>query len=562
MPRPRYPDGSAPNTPGTRTDAPNHQPTSPSGPGQRPDGNAPGSPKSPDPAKTPDSTKTDPTKAPDGDKAPDSTKRPDADDAPDRPKDATESQSGPDAPKDGADKPNDPDADKPEPGTPEYDQKINDGVDNLKQTDAGVSGHTDPNMQDLASRVPNDGKHFTVDAHHTPDGLRIGGRNYSPDELADVLRRSGWDGKSPIRLISCDSGDFASDLAKKLGVDVTAPNGKAWSDGSGNVFSSSTAPDGGPTWPPDGGWETHSPDGTKAPASDDGFHPSRNGEDPGERPDDAQMRDASNRLPEEEIDKRQEALPEKYYLYDGGREARLRSGESGPPLRWDENANDGNGAWVEREGTLEPTPDTPDHLRDDNKFMEYVYEGKRPAFSASTKYAVYRNTEMNVDGSYRCAVSDRPIPVVKGPDGNPQFYKIVGEGADQRRVETSPPDWYLRDEEPPAPPHEKFTLPEPGVSHMGHENGYEYWRQRHFALNHEMTIDQYEQMYDHPGHYRLELKEENEAHGHESTDAGYGHYPELYRNLFPNDTLTPIRLAPTDEGEIVKGTPKLGDPRR
>ncbi|MEU5851117.1 hypothetical protein [Saccharopolyspora shandongensis] len=147
-------------------------------------------------------------------------------------------------------------------------------------------------MQDLANRVPNDGKRFTVDVHHGPDGVQIGGRNYSPDELADVLRRSGWDGKSPIRLLSCDSGDFAGDLAKKLGVDVTAPNGKAWSDGNGNVFASSTAPDGGPTWPPDGGWETHSPDGTKNPASDDAFHPSKDGEDPGERPDDAASRDA------------------------------------------------------------------------------------------------------------------------------------------------------------------------------------------------------------------------------------------------------------------------------
>src|SRR5690606_8954721 len=42
--------------------------------------------------------------------------------------------------------------------------------------------------------------------------------------------------------------------------------------------------------PPDGGWDTHHPNGTKSPASDDGFHPSRHGEDPGERPDDAEAR--------------------------------------------------------------------------------------------------------------------------------------------------------------------------------------------------------------------------------------------------------------------------------
>ncbi|WP_143539495.1 hypothetical protein [Saccharopolyspora spinosa] len=106
-----------------------------------------------------------------------------------------------------------------------------------------------------------------------------------------MLRRSGWDGESPIRLVSCDSGDFASDLAKKLDVDVTAPRGLAWTDTNGNVFAGSRAPDGGPTWPPDGGWDTHHPDGSNSPASDDAFHPSKNGEDPGDRPDDAEARD-------------------------------------------------------------------------------------------------------------------------------------------------------------------------------------------------------------------------------------------------------------------------------
>ncbi|GAA4613546.1 hypothetical protein [Saccharopolyspora hordei] len=49
-------------------------------------------------------------------------------------------------------------------------------------------------------------------------------------------------------------------------------------------------PDGRPGWPPNGGWDTHHPDGTQTPASNDGFHPTRDGEDPGQRPDDAEAR--------------------------------------------------------------------------------------------------------------------------------------------------------------------------------------------------------------------------------------------------------------------------------
>ncbi|MFE3188736.1 GH-E family nuclease [Nocardia sp. NPDC059240] len=259
-----------------------------------------------------------------------------------------------------------------------------------------------------------------------------------------------------------------------------------------------------------------------------------------------------------ERDLRRNALPEKYYLYAGGQEARLRSGESGPPLRWDATADHGHGAWVEREGTLEPTPETPDHLRDDQKFMGYVYAGDRPSFSTATKYSVYAATEMNADGTYKCAVSGRPIPVVLGSDGHPRFHEMVGG----RRTETDPPDWYKRGENPPNPPHDKFTIPEPNSAHMGHLPEYEYWRQRSFALYHKGTVEQFERVYDDPGHYRLELKEENEGHDHESTDPGYGNYPKLYKRLFPGETIPPIPAAPPDDSGIIKGGRKPGDPRR
>ncbi|PRW64934.1 hypothetical protein [Actinopolyspora mortivallis] len=194
---------------------------------------------------------------------------------------------------DGADTPRD-GFDRPEPGTPEYEHKIDDAVERLRgnRTEAGISGHSDPNTADLARRVPDDGRHFTLDAHMGPDGrVHIGDRAYSPEELADVFRRlPEWDGERPLRLISCDSSDFAAELARRLDVPVTAPRGLAWTDSNGRVFASSIGPDGRPTWPPDGGWDTHHPDRTSSPSSEDGFHPPRDGEDPGGRPEDAEAR--------------------------------------------------------------------------------------------------------------------------------------------------------------------------------------------------------------------------------------------------------------------------------
>ncbi|WP_026152694.1 hypothetical protein [Actinopolyspora halophila] len=206
--------------------------------------------------------------------------------APQRPKDDPGNGDGSGPPRD--------DADRPEPGTPEYERKIDDALEQLRgnRTDSGVSGHTDPNMQDLARRVPDDGGHFTLDAHMGPDGrVHIGDRSYSPEELSDVLRRlPEWDGERPVRLAVCDSEDFAAELARELDVPVTAPRGLVWSDSSGRLFASGTGPDGSPTWPPDGGWDTHRPDSTRSPVGEDGFHPPRDGADPGERPEDARSR--------------------------------------------------------------------------------------------------------------------------------------------------------------------------------------------------------------------------------------------------------------------------------
>lgn len=150
-----------------------------------------------------------------------------------------------------------------------------------EQTPAGISHHRgDNSMGDLPHRVPRDEGRFTADVHVTPDGhARIGKHEYTPEEYGNLLRDHGWDGTSPIRLIGCDAATngFAGRLAAHLGVDVLAPTKSAWTDGQGRVYSSTPeiGPDGNrrPRIPPDGGWETHHPDGSTTRAGDDGFVP-------------------------------------------------------------------------------------------------------------------------------------------------------------------------------------------------------------------------------------------------------------------------------------------------
>jgi hypothetical protein len=148
-------------------------------------------------------------------------------------------------------------------------------------TPAGVSHHRgDPDMGDLPQRVPNDPRYFTADVHITPDGrARIGNHSYSPEEYGDLLRRNGWDGKTPIRLIGCDAGsnDFARRLSAHTDAPVLAPNKPAWTDSQGRVFTSDAEVDAHgnrqPKVPPNGEWETHHPDGTKTKAGNDGYVP-------------------------------------------------------------------------------------------------------------------------------------------------------------------------------------------------------------------------------------------------------------------------------------------------
>jgi hypothetical protein len=174
--------------------------------------------------------------------------------------------------------PNNPDT------TPDRDPLSPDEVNgrHADQTPAGTSYHRgDPDMGDLPHRVhPDADGRYTVDVHVTPDGhARIGGRDYTPEQFADILRRNGdYDGR-PIRLIGCDAGsnDFAQRLSRELDTPVLAPDRPAWTDSNGRVFSSDyeIGPDGRvqPRIPPNGEWSVHNPDGTTHRAGDDGFTP-------------------------------------------------------------------------------------------------------------------------------------------------------------------------------------------------------------------------------------------------------------------------------------------------
>ncbi|WP_285693324.1 ADP-ribosyltransferase [Actinomadura sp. NBRC 104412] len=138
-------------------------------------------------------------------------------------------------------------------------------------------GPGEDGMRDLARRVPADPRRFVVDAHGDPDGVRVGGRRLSVDDVAALIRNDpNWNGRE-VMLLSCRTGegDFAAELSRRLGVPVLAPHGLAWSDSDGNVFASSAerGPDGSPqpTWPPNGSWTAHHPNGTTTPAGHDGY---------------------------------------------------------------------------------------------------------------------------------------------------------------------------------------------------------------------------------------------------------------------------------------------------
>ena len=154
-----------------------------------------------------------------------------------------------------------------------------------QETPAGRAffGPDEDGMRDLARRVPADPNRFVVDGHGDADGMRVGSRRLSLDDVAALIRNDpNWNGRE-VLLLSCRTGDgdFAAELSRRLGVPVLAPNGPAWSDTDGNVFASTSepGPDGRPrpTWPPNGSWTAHHPNGTRTPAGENGYAPGHDG---------------------------------------------------------------------------------------------------------------------------------------------------------------------------------------------------------------------------------------------------------------------------------------------
>jgi hypothetical protein len=382
-------------------------------------------------------------------------------------------------------------------------------------------------MGDLPHRVPNDPRFFTADVHITPDGrARVGGHDYTPAEYADMLRRSGYDGSKPVRLIGCDAGsnDFAKQLSKHLDAPVVAPTKPAWTDSHGRVFTSDAEirPDGTrqPKIPPNGEWETHHPDGSKSKASDDGFAPGTHDKDKDLDPNDP----------------------------NGAKDRAADDADAD---------SDADSSADER----------PDHVDNDKKLTAWIYDGGRPSFSAETKHTVYSRTEMTKEGQFVCSTSGDPIPVKTKADGTPQFYELRGDPP--RAYKTDPPEWYDKwkkegIEPSPAdlqPPHDKFPKPASNAAHMGHVDEAEYWRQVQFGIYHDISAEEFKKIYDHPDHYRLESKAANESHAHESESHGYGYYDKFVDMPHPErpdePKFPPLPNAPEPD-DIYKGRPKPG----
>lgn len=399
---------------------------------------------------------------------------------------------------------------------PDVDRRVRDHV---ASTPAGMSifdRTADSNQQHTAKQLPKIPGQFVLDMHGSPDSAKIGKSNISAKDVAAVIKANpDWDGKTPITLVGCETGKrdngFAAQLAKELGVEVTAPNTHAWVDYDGNLFASNTSGNERPGWPPNGEWRAFGPDG--AQRVHESPYP------PGHKP---TWGDAG-----------QAEAPE----------SAARRGDD---------------------------DERPEHIERSPKLKGWIYEDERPKFSAQTKHVVYSRTHMNADGSFVCSTSGVAIPVQKGPDGHPVFWETRESG---RTYQTDPPAWYTRAVEdgiPPtpedlAPPQDKFPKPEPGTAHMGHIDEAEYWRQVQFAIYHEMSAAEFKKIYDHPDHYRLEAKAANESHEHESNTRGYGYYDPLREMMTPGPTpdspevpkFPPTFNAP-DPGDIYKGRPKPG----
>ena len=253
-------------------------------------------------------------------------------------------------------------------------------------SDRGISHYLDPEMAELARKVPADPDGaFTADIHGDDTGVLSGLTRMSAADYLRVLDANGHEPGQPIRLLSCRAGamddGFAAELARASGCKVIAADTEVWSDRAGHLFASETHTDGfgepAPDIPPNGRWHEFSPDGTKTRVGDEGWPPGQEGGfgdwqspvgqarsrgvEPGSRRDDADGAERTDPEPSTRTDAesstRADAAPATADQHDGV----LHPGAVGPGVR-DDGAGGGggtSGAWHERAGTLMTTEPAP-----------------------------------------------------------------------------------------------------------------------------------------------------------------------------------------------------------
>ncbi|MEW2355422.1 hypothetical protein [Spirillospora sp. NPDC029432] len=107
---------------------------------------------------------------------------------------------------------------------PDLPAHLEDVYRNSMRTPAGRAffGADEPMMRDAALAVPSDPDRFVVDYHGGPDGPRAAGRTLSADDMAALIRNDpGWNGREVVLMPrGGDSGEFAAELSRRLGVTV------------------------------------------------------------------------------------------------------------------------------------------------------------------------------------------------------------------------------------------------------------------------------------------------------------------------------------------------------
>lgn len=105
---------------------------------------------------------------------------------------------------------------------------------------AGGRAYYPPSEQEhraAAAALPPFSGEYTLDAHGSTEHVFIAEEALSAAEVAELISADERWAQQPVRLFSCNTGrgdaPIAQELAKLLGVRVTAPDGIAWSSADG-----------------------------------------------------------------------------------------------------------------------------------------------------------------------------------------------------------------------------------------------------------------------------------------------------------------------------------------